>query len=1351
MVPRRGKTFLLTTLAIVVGLPAGLASAGQPEAGDITQAAPAASTKVTGAGSADNSVVGKPSAEGPAETARRTGKRVELPQHRTETAQVFVEPSGLHTLEQYAYPVRARKGNGWAPIDTRLRFQPDGSVRPGATATELKLSGGGDGAGLVALGKSSAQVRMGWPGRLPKPLLDGDTATYPEVLPGVDLRLRVTAVGFAQVLVVKNRTAAADVRLRELRFPLSSTGLRISTSADGTTTAKDASGRSVFSAGAAAMWDSPVAPAAKDGSSGELKHRTIPTRKSGNDLVVTADREMLTSPRTRFPLYIDPSWDSDGNLWTHVNQMSPGQSYWSLDRNEGAKVGFSWDSAVRYRSFFQLRTEGLNGVRVISARFNITLDHSPTGSPTPTDLHLTAGIDPATPLTWDNSGGHWLRYLATAQGNAWTNGGQQNMSMGFTSEALKTIVQDTASRRTGQITFGLRAPDEGKREQWKKFIPDGKLVVVYNNPARTPLKVNFARPTTCGTAAAPTMISTLEPSFAAVASDPDGDNLTTRLAIHRASDNGLEYQVDSGTTTSGAAFAWPQVPAGHLTEGTTYYFVARSNDNIAGDGVEFSADSPKCYFKVDTVSPGKPTLVSTDYPDGEPGSVPAWGLGVVTAQPAPGEPVAEYLFGHQQDKVTGRIKAEPDGTAKIPLTVWPDPVTQIPSRTLYVKAVDFAGNVSAITDGYGLAALDAPRPKPARGDINNDGRADVSMVLDHGFGRTAVWNLPAKADGFHTGTLAWDSGDNGGFPLFRTRSVQGDFDDKGGADIGLFREEPGRRISLYLLNSDGNRYAAPAAPAWTSGGAAWPLSTARVLGGEVTGDTKADIIVQLASGTGSWRTLVFAGGKLGTPVEWSRTAAGSGDWALSAPVIADIDGDGKGDLVSMKDLGGCRTVTEYYKSSGTSFATTPVVLHDSGAGQYCWERSKPVAGDVDADGKDDVVAMYENGQNDLTLKVLRSTGTALTLSDWRRVTQFDPARVAVSVGDYNQDQRDDVALVQSLDGGGRAVHVLDSTGTAFTQPVARWQEARVGASLGPKFDIEHRTYELVARNSGRCLEVAGASQTNPANLQQWDCAGGLHQRFRIVPQAGTDQFEVHSVHVNVAPSDGKARCLDVGAQSTADNTPVVQWHCAGTANQQVLLEYVEGSSYDTVVRMKFAHSNKCGAIAGGATGNGAKVVQQPCAAVASQQWILRAALNTPQLEGRYKVSPVISNYVLDIKDCIPDRGIRLWDWLSSSCQKWQLKPLGDDLYQIIDTGSSTAVQVSGCSTANGGHVVPYPVDRSDCQAWRIEPANGSYTITQVRTGKAMDVPGCSAGKTPTLNIWPYWNGPCQQWRLEKQG
>lgn len=1278
--------------------------------------------------------------DGPAEIARKTGRRVELPDQRTETAQIFVEPSGLHTMEQYAYPVRARKGKDWAPIDTTLRFQADGSVRPGATTTDLTLSGGGDGAGLVSLGGAEGKITMGWAGRLPRPTLAGDTATYAEVLPGVDLQIRAEAVGFAQVLVVKNRAAAADPRLEQVHFPLAAKGLEVTTRPDGTTVATAADGRAVFAAGRAVMWDSPG------------KNRTIPAKRAGRDLVVTPDQAMLTSAETKYPVYIDPSWSTDQNLWTHVNEMAIDQSYWNYDRNDGVKVGYSWDGAVRYRSFFQMRTEPINGARVIKAVFNITLDHSPTGSPTPADLHLSRGIDPAVPLTWRNSGGHWIGWLASASGNAWTNGGQPNMGMGFGGDNVKREVQAVADNRTGQITFALRAPDEGVKAQWKKFLPDGKLVVTYNNPARTPLKVNFARPVNCGTAEAPTMISTTQPSFAAVASDPDGDNLTTRLAIHRTSDNALEYQADSAVTTSGAAFAWPQLPAGELANGGSYYFVARSNDNVPDDGVDFSADSPRCYFKVDTDKPGLPQLQSNDFPDGEPVKE-AWSSGVVTVRPASGNTdVAEYLYGSQQDKVTSRIKASADGSAQLPLVVWPDPATGVPSRRLYVKAVDKAGNVSSTTPAWDLSAVEAEQPAKVRGDINADGRADVNLVLDHGYGRTAVWNVTAKAGGFNTGTLSWDSGDNGGFALYRTRPVQGDFDGVGGADIGLFREEAGRRVSLYQLQSDGNRYNAPSAPAWTSGTAGWALSASRMVAGEVTGDSKSDIVVQLNSGSGNWRTLVFAGGNLAAPTQWLQTASGSGDWAQSAPVLADVDGDGKDDLVNLKNLGGCRTVTEVYKSTGTAFATIPATLHDSGAGGYCWERSKPVVGDVDGDGKDDVVAMYENGANDLSLKVLRSTGTAMTLGEWSRVTSFDPARVALSVGDYSGDGKEDVALVQSLDGGGREVFTLNSTGTAFGAPVSGWKESTVGASIGPKFDIENRTYELVARNSGRCLEVEGGSQAVPMSFQQWDCFGGLHQRFRIVPQAGTDQFEIHSVHVNVPVNDGRARCLDVGNQSTADNTPVVQWPCVGTANQQVLLEYVEGSSYDTVVRVKFAHSNKCGAIADGATGNGAKLVQQSCAAVASQQWILRAALNTPQLDGRYKVSAVVSNYVLDIANCVPDQGIRLWDWVvGSPCQSWRIKPLGDDLYQIIDPSSNTAVQVNGCSTDNLGQIVPFEVDRSDCQAWRIEPANGSYTVTQVKTGKALDVPDCSALKAPKLHIWPYWNGPCQQWKLEKVG
>ena len=221
---------------------------------------------------------------GPAAEAARTGRRVELDHLRTENTQVFVEPSGLHTMVQHAVPVRARKGTGWAPIDTTLRFQPDGSVRPGATVTELTLSGGGD-TNLVALGKKTAQVRMGWPARLPRPVLTGDTATYPEVYPGVDLRIRAEADGFAQVLVVKTRAAARNPALRRVSFPLSSTGLTVSTRVDGTTVAADPTGKTVFSAAKAVMWDTPPATAdpAEKAAAGRSGSRCVPAGHDPDD------------------------------------------------------------------------------------------------------------------------------------------------------------------------------------------------------------------------------------------------------------------------------------------------------------------------------------------------------------------------------------------------------------------------------------------------------------------------------------------------------------------------------------------------------------------------------------------------------------------------------------------------------------------------------------------------------------------------------------------------------------------------------------------------------------------------------------------------------------------------------------------------------------------------------------------------------------------------------------------------------------------------------------------------------------------------------------------------------------
>lgn len=76
----------------------------------------------------------------------------------------------------------------------------------------------------------------------------GDTATYRDVLPGVDLRVTAQALGFSEVLVVRTRQAAADPRLARLRFGLRTRGVTVSATREGGLAARDGAGRDVFTA-----------------------------------------------------------------------------------------------------------------------------------------------------------------------------------------------------------------------------------------------------------------------------------------------------------------------------------------------------------------------------------------------------------------------------------------------------------------------------------------------------------------------------------------------------------------------------------------------------------------------------------------------------------------------------------------------------------------------------------------------------------------------------------------------------------------------------------------------------------------------------------------------------------------------------------------------------------------------------------------------------------------------------------------------------------------------------------------------------------------------------------------------
>ncbi|MEV4140994.1 RICIN domain-containing protein [Dactylosporangium sp. NPDC049742] len=90
------------------------------------------------------------------------------------------------------------------------------------------------------------------------------------------------------------------------------------------------------------------------------------------------------------------------------------------------------------------------------------------------------------------------------------------------------------------------------------------------------------------------------------------------------------------------------------------------------------------------------------------------------------------------------------------------------------------------------------------------------------------------------------------------------------------------------------------------------------------------------------------------------------------------------------------------------------------------------------------------------------------------------------------------------------------------------------------------TYTVVNQQTGKCLDVNGVSTADGAAVQQWTCTGGQNQQFtlRKVTYSGNDSHDYQLV----ARHSGK--CVDVSTISTAAGALVHQWTCnpAGQGN-----------------------------------------------------------------------------------------------------------------------------------------------------------------------------------------------------------
>ena len=141
----------------------------------------------------------------------------------------------------------------------RLRRITSYSVAVTAKAAEsgLKFSGGGDTA-LATASSSQGSMTVPWPTKLPPPSYSGASATYPDVLPGVNLVVTAETTGsFEEPPIVENATTPKDPGLAKLILGMAlSKDLTTSADKPGTVTVKNAKGKTVFTSPAPRAWDS---------------------------------------------------------------------------------------------------------------------------------------------------------------------------------------------------------------------------------------------------------------------------------------------------------------------------------------------------------------------------------------------------------------------------------------------------------------------------------------------------------------------------------------------------------------------------------------------------------------------------------------------------------------------------------------------------------------------------------------------------------------------------------------------------------------------------------------------------------------------------------------------------------------------------------------------------------------------------------------------------------------------------------------------------------------------------------------------------------------------------------------
>lgn len=648
-------------------------------------------------------------------TARAQGQRVENEAARTERTSLFANPDGTVTEERHEQPIRYKDKGAWRDVDLSFKTAADGSVAPRGHKRGLRLSGktskATDELITVSAGKDR-EVAFGSLRKLPAPVIEGSTATYPDIAPGgVDLVLDSRRSGFEQNYVIRERPTGP----MSWDIPLRTKGLTVRPEADGSISFVDDKDVVASTIPAATAWDAVVDPRTRDRvNTSPVALTVVQKGKNKAILTVTPDPAWLTDPARILPIVVDPTYAT-----TSVDPAFDAfvQQGYATDQSTTTELKLGNNGAGQIaRSFIRFPASPVQGKTIISAKLNLYETHSWSCSARAWDVWETNS--PGSSVTWSDQP-TWKSKVASTTA---TKGYSSSCANGWVTQDITNLVaNDWAPNTTTTNSIGIRAADESDEYGYKKFSSsetsnDPYISVTYSRPpggTSAPTMTPVAAYAPPGGASA-LYTGTRTPMFSATATDPDGNALTMNFEVHTSATMTAANQAGECTSVKVASGSAAKCAPPALPDNDTYWVRAKATDEV---GAVATAWSPMLSFKVGAAVPAAPSIsCPAPYANGSwQNNPPAAQVTCTVATSGTGPNAPGYVVVGVQgfgDDWTERTYLIPPGGSYTQLKVSAGAGAHAILARSQTPAGTLSGYAPTYQFGYGVTALSSPAIAP---------------------------------------------------------------------------------------------------------------------------------------------------------------------------------------------------------------------------------------------------------------------------------------------------------------------------------------------------------------------------------------------------------------------------------------------------------------------------------------------------------------------------------------------------------------------------------------------------------------------------------------------------------------